>query len=67
MALRSSANKSLQKAKELEGNVLSLNLYVVHHYFYSRRKFSDTEPKFLKNLPCFNGIKEQLLSDVEER
>ena len=64
MALRLSVYKSLQKAKALESNVLPLNLDVVGHYLYLRKKLSNTNPKFLKNLLRFKEIKDQPLSDI---
>ena len=60
MALRLRVSEPLQKAKDLESDVLPLNSDVIGNYFYLRKKLHDTDPKFLKNLLRFNEIKASL-------
>ena len=57
---QTSVNKSLQTFKELGDNVLSLNFDVFAHIFM-QKKLSDSDLKYVKNLPCFNDVKKQLV------
>lgn len=44
--------------------MLPLNSDVVGHYFYLRKQLTETNPKFLKKIPHYKDLKDQLLRDV---
>ena len=66
MALRSNFSKSLQICEEFKCNLLPTNLDVIGHYFYLRKKLTVTSSQFLKKIPCFADVRDNLVDDVIE-
>ena len=44
--------------------MLPLNVDVISHYYFLRKFRSNTDRKFLKELPYFNDLKNDTVNDV---
>ena len=54
----------MRNAVSLPGNVLPINSDVLNHYEHLRNKLKETDSRFLKTLPGFLDVKQELVSDV---
>ena len=48
MALRSDVSKSLQVFEKPKDNLLPLNIDIVGHYYYLKKKLQDSDVKYVK-------------------
>ena len=61
---RSDSAGVMIKCKKLQESVLPLNVDVISHYYFLRKFYSNTDPKFLKKWPYFNDLKDDTVNDV---
>ena len=61
---RSDSAGVMIKCKKLRESVLPLNVDVISHYYFLRKFYSNTDRKFLKELPYFNDLKDDIVNDV---
>ena len=61
---RSDSAGAIIKCKKLQESVLPLNVDVISHYYFLRKFYSNTDPKFFKKLPYFNDLKDDTVNDV---
>ena len=62
--LRSVEAGSFMRRKELAGTVLPTRRDVLRDFYDISQALVDTDPRFLKKLPCFNDINDVVKTDV---